>query len=118
MTVRQDRVSDTVTLTSGDSGSVVGVIEFRDGLTITPTNFLVSYSNSASAQTAVAIYDEPHDATSKSEDKKITEVQVSPGDNVDLTGLDLENVYDGVVVVAENNDDEVSVTVGGEVKSG
>lgn len=110
--------SGTATFSDGDSGSSKDLITIRDSQTFSPHDYVVSYSDSGSEEATVKFYDDDEGTDADEVEGEFERVHVQPGDVVDVNGISRDDITNDVVAVVEDNDGDVTVTIGGHVLTG
>lgn len=104
--------SGSVVFASGDSGTSKDLIAIADEEDLSVEDYLFSYNTAATNNATVELYDDDEGTSAGSLSGQFESVEMEPGDIVDVSGVVRKNVTNDLVVVVDNNDDDLSVTVG------
>jgi hypothetical protein len=107
--------SGVVTFTSGDAGTAKDLVPVREEVNLSVNGYLITYSASGTTNAVVELYDDVEGTSAGNLSGKFDEIQMAPGDQLDVNGLVRSGVTDDIIAVVRNNDDEVSITVGAMV---
>lgn len=110
--------SGTLTAASGDSGSALDLLDLRDEETFRINDVIISYSGAGSTEASVELYDEPAGTGAGSLNDLVETVEIGPGERHIATEIERRDIEDDIVILPSNNDDDISVTVGGMVVTG
>lgn len=109
--------SGTVDIPSGDSGNYTA-LELTDEQSFSLEELRVDYGGGGSASTVVEVYDDDSSTTSGSESDLVDKYRLTSGEekNTDMVYREIEE--DVIVTTSGNQDDDITVTVGGFIVSG
>jgi len=105
--------SGTASFGSGDSGTSKDVITIRDAISVSAKTILITYDTNATNEAKVELYDDVEGTSEADLSNKEFTATISPGDKIDLTGVEGIDFDDDVVSVVRNNDDDMEITVVG-----
>lgn len=112
--------SDIVTVTSGDGNTPQTAVDIPDLGLFRPTQVKIEYDENATVSATVSLFDDA-DGTSAGNvsDLRDRHRNIQPGETRTVDDLDMREFEEDVLVQTEGNqDDEVDVTVYGELITG
>lgn len=110
--------SGTVEFASGDAGTSKDTVLLRDEETFAINDYTVSYSASGSTNARVEFYDDDSGTAEADLGEELDAIEVSPDSVESQTHIARDDISKDLVVVVRNNDDDVTITVGGYVITG
>lgn len=106
-------VSKVLEIASGDN-SVVTLVNLDSGFTFVPTSLRVSYHADGGVNANVSLHDDPDGTASGNLTDTIDSFPIAPGDHIILEDFEYRDIEDSLLVYPDGNqDDQVTVTVGG-----
>lgn len=109
--------SDIVTVTSGDGNTPQTAIDIPSDALYRPTAVKIEYDSAATTAVDVSLFDEPDGTTAGNvSDRRDRHRNIQPGESRMVDELDMRDVEQDVLVQTDGNqDDELDVTVYGEL---
>jgi len=107
-------VSSDYVVVEGGASNTNGVLALRPEETFSPDTLRLKYSENATMETLVTLYDEEYDTASEDLEDDFEAFHLSPGDRVVIENATVEDVANGIVSETDgNNDGALVISIGG-----